>query len=376
MFVHPTGLNNAPLIFNVGAGQTTSQFNTLALVAEPLADVPPTVPPSCNVQEAILTADPADPTFNVSVTCASNAECQGARTCVNTGGIFRCTGHASAACCSHVNTGACLITDPYCSVCMPSLAIGGGDGHTFRLRSKLYPTMYVVASPSAGGVVAGVQLVFSDDPALTGAGDGASAVGAWTMIEKPDFFFNLAPSNQYVPDGSFLLRPTTAPLIVQPQYGVLPEAPLVFAEGRTHWNVIAFDVVQYPDPTDFTLFKLRHHHSEDRWVVPMGGVRPWGLSDNTMLIFGDEDEPFYRIGFDLILSPYEAPYNNQGAVATGTSFILKHHTYNCYVGPKSGGANPIAERDPLVWYNLGPPQGLTADQYYNYAFVMENQAGQ
>ena len=148
MFVHPTGLNNAPLVFNVGAGQTT-QFNTLALVAEPLADVPPTVPPSCNVQEAILTADPADPTFNVSVTCASNAECQGARTCVNTGGILRCTGHASAACCSHVNSGACLSTDPYCSVCMPSLAVGGSDGHTFRLRSKLYPTMYVVASPSA-----------------------------------------------------------------------------------------------------------------------------------------------------------------------------------------------------------------------------------
>lgn len=74
-------------------------------------------------------------------------------------------------------------------------------------------------------------------------------------------------------------------------------------EGRAHWNIIAFEAVQYPDPHDFSLFKMRHKLFSDQWVVPMGGVRPWGLSDNTMLIFSEEEEPFYRIGFELVLNP-------------------------------------------------------------------------
>ena len=64
---------------------------------------------------------------------------------------------------------------------------------------------------------------------------------------------------------------------------------------------------------------------------------------------------------------YESPYNGEGAVATGTSFILKHKTYNAYVGPKGGGATPINDGELLVWYNLGPPSGLSADHYYNYS---------
>ena len=32
------------------------------------------------------------------------------------------------------------------------------------------------------------------------------------------------------------------------------------------------------------------------------------ISDNTMLIFYPEDDIFGRIGFDLILNPYEQPY--------------------------------------------------------------------
>ena len=77
------------------------------------------------------------------------------------------------------------------------------------------------------------------------------------------------------------------------------ETPLIFYEGRAHWQHVALEAVQYPDPSDYKTFKLRHKHFPDRWVVPMGGIRPWGLSDNTMLVFYDEDDHFYRIGFEV-----------------------------------------------------------------------------
>ena len=61
---------------------------------------------------------------------------------------------------------------------------------------------------------------------------------------------------------------------------------------------------QYPDPANYRTLKLKHATSANRWVTPLGGIRPWGLSDNTMLIFYDEEDLFQRIGFDLILNPY------------------------------------------------------------------------
>ena len=87
--------------------------------------------------------------------------------------------------------------------------------------------------------------------------------------------------------------------------------------------------VQYPDPANYKTFKLKHKHYADRWVTPYGGIRPWGLSDNTVLVFYDEDDLFGRIGFDMVLNPHEASYANQATNLTGnedsvgTSFILK-----------------------------------------------------
>ena len=37
-----------------------------------------------------------------------------------------------------------------------------------------------------------------------------------------------------------------------------------------------------------------------------------GISDNTQLIFYDEDDLFYRIGFELVLNRFETPYDNGG----------------------------------------------------------------
>ena len=87
-----------------------------------------------------------------------------------------------------------------------------------------------------------------------------------------------------------------------------------------------------------------------------------------MLIFYDEDDLFGRIGFDLVLNPHEQPYNNQAsgsnADSVGSSFVLKHHTFFTVVGPKSGGSSDeeINNRVALVWYNLGPPEFLSAER--------------
>ena len=75
----------------------------------------------------------------------------------------------------------------------------GGDGHTFRMRSKLYPSMYVVPSTTSGTVGDGTPLVFSDSPSASGA-DG-SLLGAWTMLEKPDHYNVLSPYDELRPDG-------------------------------------------------------------------------------------------------------------------------------------------------------------------------------
>ena len=58
----------------------------------------------------------------------------------------------------------------------------------------------------------------------------------------------------------------------------------------------------------------------------------------------------------MILNPYESPYANEGTsnLTTGTSFILKHKSYDAYIGPKNGGGTPVANGEALVWYNLGP----------------------
>ena len=145
---HPAnGIEGPALVFSNGHGHTGADFERLALIAEPLDDVHPTVPSSCHVQEAILSIDPSDAVAMAVARCTSDADCQGNRTCDATLSPASCAGHAGAACCSHVSPGACLANDGYCSVCMPStvpgesLAIGSGDGHTFRLRSKQFPTM-------------------------------------------------------------------------------------------------------------------------------------------------------------------------------------------------------------------------------------------
>ena len=49
--------------------------------------------------------------------------------------------------------------------------------------------------------------------------------------------------------------------------------PLVFWEGRAHWNHIALEAEQYPDPSDFRTLKLKHKHYADRWAAPMGGIQ-------------------------------------------------------------------------------------------------------
>ena len=113
MFVHPeyppdpdlpaNSIEGPALAFRDGAGTELSAFDLLALVAEPIADAHPPVPPSCDVKEAILNGAAA-------TACTLNSECQGNRTC----GSGSCSGFAGAACCAHVSPGACLATDGYC----------------------------------------------------------------------------------------------------------------------------------------------------------------------------------------------------------------------------------------------------------------------
>ena len=114
-FVHPehppdpnlpaNSIEGPALAFRDGAGTDLSAFDLLALVAEPIADAHPPVPPSCDVEEAILNGAAA-------TACTLNSECQGNRTC-GSGGT--CAGFAGAACCAHVSPGACLATDGYCN---------------------------------------------------------------------------------------------------------------------------------------------------------------------------------------------------------------------------------------------------------------------
>lgn len=180
------------LIFYEGAGTSQAQFDRIALVAEPITNVYPTVPAECAVDEL----GPLSAQSPQNTPCITNADCQGSRTCkVNANPTpNECVGFAGAACCSHASPGAC-VNDGHCSTCNPH----GGDGHTFRLRSKLYPTMYVVPSTSVGAVGDGARLVFSNAPSASGA-DG-SLSGAWTMMEKPDHFGFLSPYDALKPDG-------------------------------------------------------------------------------------------------------------------------------------------------------------------------------
>ena len=56
------------------------------------------------------------------------------------------------------------------------------------------------------------------------------------------------------------------------------------------------------------------------------------------MTFYDEDDTFERIGLELILSPFESSYANEGPTGTsGMSFILKHKSVNAYIAPKHGG---------------------------------------
>ena len=173
------------LTFEEGAGSSTDQFDRIALVAEPISSRPP-IPASCNIDEAVRHT-------GVPTTCSASSQCQGNRTCSGGG---TCSGHAGAACCAHASPGACLPSDGLCSVCEP----GGGHGHTFRIRSKFYPSMYVIPSVLSGGSAEGVHLVFSSTASASGA-DG-SLDGAFTQIEKPDWFGDLAPMRALVPDGA------------------------------------------------------------------------------------------------------------------------------------------------------------------------------
>ena len=129
------------------------EFERLALVAEPLPDVYPPILSECAVDEHGYFYGP-----NAHTACAADDECQGARTC-NTG---TCTGFAGAACCAHASPGSCS-ADGLCAVCNPH----GGEGHTFRMRSKRFPTMYVVPSTRFGPLQQDTTLVYDDSPAAS-----------------------------------------------------------------------------------------------------------------------------------------------------------------------------------------------------------------
>ena len=144
-----------------------SSFERLALIAEPLPSSPfeshvpigqwddnrGGVPYECGVDEHGYHYGP-----NAHTSCVLDTDCQGARIC--DAGV--CTGYAGAACCAHASPGAC-VQDGYCSTCNPH----GGEGHTFRMRSKQYPTMYVVPSERYGPMHDGSSLVFSDSPSAS-----------------------------------------------------------------------------------------------------------------------------------------------------------------------------------------------------------------
>jgi hypothetical protein len=201
-YVHPTrsadpnaASNQAEgpgLMFYEGRGSTQAMFDRIALVAEPIAGAYPPIPEECAVDELGHFYGP-----NPHTPCSSDAQCQGARVCVYNAGLTanECVGYAGAACCAHASPGACT-NDGQCSACNPH----GGDGHTFRMRSKLYPTMYVVPSTLNGAPVDdGTGLVMSNAPEASGAA-GGSLLGAWTMIEKPDHGGVLA-THHLRPDG-------------------------------------------------------------------------------------------------------------------------------------------------------------------------------
>ena len=69
----------------------------------------------------------------------------------------------------------------------------------------------------------------------------------------------------------------------------------------------------------------------------------------TVVQFYDEDDTFERIGLELILSPFETSYANEGPAGTsGMSFILKHKSVNAYVAPKHGGVYVRLARPHLL----------------------------
>ena len=112
-----------------------------------------------------------------------------------------CTGTAGAACCAHASPGAC-IEDGFCSACRPD----GGRGHTFLLRSKNRPSLYLQPETSASNNVA---LWLAN---YTGADDSDAARGAamgFSMIERHDASSVLLPYTNNVPNGAMVLRHTS-----------------------------------------------------------------------------------------------------------------------------------------------------------------------
>ena len=74
-------------------------------------------------------------------------------------------------------------------------------------------------------------------------------------------------------------------------------SPLVFYHGRSHWERLSLLAEQPVDSADFKTIKLYHRHyaSYGRWVTPFGGVRPFGIADNTNLIFYDQESAPPRV---------------------------------------------------------------------------------
>jgi len=187
------------------------------------------------------------------------------------------------------------------------------------------------------------------------------------------------------------------------------EVRAVFWEGREDFARISLRAVVHPTHGDYS-FMLTHGVQTTKYLQPLtcsttSGARVclnlqaegWGAATyphKTEAVFStdtvasdvsfDESSAAHmteatdRIGFTLMFNDYTRP--GWAYADDDGSFILKHKTKRMVLIPEAGGGpiEPIQNGIRLVWV-VCPTNCIndfSRDEYLNYGYVFENQAGE